>query len=483
MSTRLQNDTAEFAMRSLGRQAQTNPAYIVAMAGLLWAGMLAGAGNTQESPVPQSPISSSKGLLIPTNGVVRLGQGQRATWIEPTGAKVVAVVHLEVGDRRLLILPDGRLVSVPTAETSLTDDPFRPAAMDELAASFQQQKPFAGFKTRSTGHYLFVYNTSEEFYKGTSRILETMYPAIVAYFKRLKIPVHEPPAPLVAIMFRTEDDFRKYEDVPESFAAYYSSVSNHIVMYEQSDLVEVASELAVKHVIGVIAHEGVHQILHNIGVQQRLSEWPMWISEGLPEYFAPTSVDKRLRWKGVGQPHDLRMYELDKFLKQRPGQRGSMVEQVVGAKSLSSSGYAAAWALTHYLASRQRAKFQAYLRDVAQSSPLGDRNGLATADPRRVFVKHFGDDFAAIEDALVKHLQSLPYVDPIANQTHYVVLLRLAAQRSVGITTSPASVRQWQEQALQKVSPQMRAAARFEILPFDNKQLAEQYAAGFLQSN
>jgi hypothetical protein len=139
--------------------------------------------------------------------------------------------------------------------------------------------------------------------------------------------------------------------------------------------------------------------------------------------------------------------------------------------------------LTHYLASRQRAMFQPYLRDVAQSSPLGDRNGLATADPRRVFVKHFGDDFAAIEDALVKHLQSLPYVDPIANQTHYVVLLRLAAQRSVGITTSPASVRQWQEQALQKVSPQMRAAARFEILPFDNKQLAEQYAAGFLQSN
>jgi hypothetical protein len=271
--------------------------------------------------------------------------------------------------------------------------------------------------------------------------------------------------------------------VPESFAAYYSSVSNHIVMYEQSDLVEVAPELAVKHVNGVIAHEGVHQILHNIGVQQRLSEWPMWISEGLPEYFAPTSVDKRLRWKGVGQPNDLRMYELDKFLKQRPGERGSMVEQVVGAKSLSSSGYAAAWALTHYLASRQRTKFQAYLRDVAQLPPLADRSGTAPPNSKQLFVKHFGGDYDAIEDALVKHLQSLPYIDPIANQTHYVVMLRAATERSVGITTSPSSVRQWQEQALEKVSPQMRAAARFEILPFDNKQLAEQYAAGFLKSN
>ncbi len=452
----------------------------------LWvcAALLAGPLGAQESPQPQpQPGPSSQSLLIPTAGVVRPGQGQRVTWRDPAGTQVVALVHLEVGNRRLLILPDGRLVSALSHETRLTDEPFQPATKDELAEQLKQSAPFAEFKTRSTGHYLFVYNTSDEFTKGTSRILETMYPAIVAYFKRLKIPVHDPPAPLVAVMFRTEEEFREYEGVAPSIAAYYSSISNHIVMYEQSDLVEVAPELAVKHVIGVIAHEGVHQILHNIGVQQRLSEWPMWISEGLPEYFAPTSVDKRLRWKGVGQPHDLRMYELDKFLKQRPGKRGAMVEQVVDAKALNSSGYAAAWALTHYLASRQRAKFQNYLREVAQLAPLAARSSVAPDDPKQVFVRHFGSDFAAIEDALVKHLQGLPYVDPIANQTHYVVMLRAATQRSVGITTSPASVRKWQEQALEKIAPQVRAAARFEILPFDNKHLAEQYAEGFLRSN
>ncbi|MEX2113084.1 MAG: DUF1570 domain-containing protein [Pirellulales bacterium] len=442
--------------------------------------LLAGPLAAQESP---EPAPSNLGLLIPSSGVVRPGQGQRVTWRGPAGAQVVALVHLEIGDRRLLILPDGRLVSAPASETTLTEEPFRPATKDELAETLKRTEPFTDFKTRSTAHYLFVYNTSEEFYKGTSRILETMYPAIVAYFKRLKIPVHDPPAPLVAVMFRTEEEFREYEAVAPSIAAYYSSISNHIVMYEQSDLVEVAPELAVKHVIGVIAHEGVHQILHHIGVQQRLSEWPMWISEGLPEYFAPTSVDKRLRWKGVGQPHDLRMYELDKFLKERPGKRGAMVEQVVEAKSLSSSGYAAAWALTHYLASRQRAKFQNYLRDVAQLAPLATRGGVAPDDPKQVFVRYFGADFAAIEDALVEHLKSLPYVDPIANQTHYVVMLRSTTQRSVGITTSPASVRKWQEQALEKIPPQVRSAARFEILPFDNKHLAEQYAEGFLRSN
>ncbi len=461
---------------------RTRALYAAMLAHLVCGAIQAGGLFAQESP-QREPASNRLGLLIPSAGVVRPGQGQRVTWTDASGTQVVALVHLEVGDRRLLILPNGRLVSVRTSETQRTEESFRPVSKDELASELQQTKQFADFKTRSTAHYLFVYNTSDTFYKGTSRILETMYPAIVAYFKRLKIPMHDPPAPLVAIMFRTEEEFRQFEDVPPAFAAYYSTISNHIVMYEQSDLVEVAPELAVKHVIGVIAHEGVHQILHNIGVQQRLSEWPMWISEGLPEYFAPTSVDKRLRWKGVGQPHDLRMYELNKVLKERPGPPGEMIEQVVEAKALSSSGYAAAWALTHYLASRQRAKFQDYLRDVAQTPPLAARGGVAPEDPKAMFMRHFGSDFAAMQDAVIEHLQGLPYIDPIANQTHYVVMLRSMTSRSVGITTSPASVQRWQEQALEKIPPQVRAGVRFEVRPFDNKQLAERYAEGFLRSN
>src|SRR5262249_2765085 len=176
--------------------------------------------------------------------------------------------------RRWVILPNGRLQSVATSGTEPTSEAFRPATKEEIAAEIKQQG-FAKFKTRSTARYVYLSNTSEEFYKGTSRILETMYPAILAYFRRLKIPVHDPSVPLVTIMFRTEEEFQKYGEVPPTVAAYYSGITNHIVMYEQSKLVEVAPELAMKQSIGVIAHEGVHQILHNIGVQERLSRWPM----------------------------------------------------------------------------------------------------------------------------------------------------------------------------------------------------------------
>lgn len=437
------------------------------------------AASAQNSPRAKP---RDMGLVIPTDGVVRRGQGQRVVVPGANGEDVVALLHAEVGDRRLVILPNGRLESVPKAQARLVDEPFQPATKEQIAAELAA-KGFGKFKTRSTARYVYVYNTSEAFYRGASRILETMYPSILAYFKRIGLPVHDPQVPLVAVMFRTEQEFQKYDRVPESIAAYYSVLSNHIVMYEQSDLVEVAPELAVKQSIGTIAHEGIHQILHNIGVQQRLSRWPMWLSEGLAEYFAPTTVGKRLRWKGVGQPNDLRMYELDRFMKARPGGRGEMVQQVVGASRLTSSGYAAAWSLTHYLASRQKKDFEEYLRDVAQLGPLEPREGLSSSDPERLFVEHFGDDFPRLETDMVAHLRKLPYVDPIANQTHYVVLIDTAAMRTAGVTTSPASVRQWQEQTLEKLPPSVRAATRFQVLPFANKTLAERYADRFLGRN
>ncbi len=310
-----------------------------------------------------------------------------------------------------------------------------------------------------------------------------MYPPVLAYFKRLKLPVHHPEVPLVAIMFRTEEEFRKFDEVPSGIVAYYNTLTNQIVMYEQSGLVEVAPELAMKQSIGTIAHEGIHQILHNIGVQQRLSKWPMWLSEGLAEYFAPTTVDRRLRWKGVGMPNDLRMYELAGVLKKNPNSGGEMIDAVVGASRLTSTGYAAAWSLTHYLASRQKEKFQDYLRDVAQLGPLEPAAQQAATVGRQTFDKHFGNDYGEIAEGVIEHLRSLPYVDPIANQTHYVVLLDSATSRQVRVTTSPADARKFQEEALSDLPASLRSAARLQVVPFANAQLAKQYANRLVGSN
>ncbi len=486
----MSQSTRAFMNRARGRAILALTVLLGSPLGLLHAPAWAQRPSVPRPPAGSRPLRSqrqvarpiSPATTIPDNTPVRRGLGQHVNVHRAGSDDVVALLHAEVGERRVVILPDGQLEALPTAQAELTSEPFRPATKDEIAAGLEEQG-LRDFKVRNTARFVYVYNTSEPFYKGTSRILETMYPAVLAYFKRLKLPVHHPEVPLVAIMFRTEAEFRKFDDVPPGVVAYYNTLTNQVVMYEQSALVEVAPELAMKQSIGTIAHEGIHQILHNIGVQQRLSKWPLWLAEGLAEYFAATTVDQRLRWKGVGTPNDLRMHELAEVLKKKPSTGGEIVDTVVGAQRLTSSGYAAAWSLTHYLASRQKEAFQDYLRDVAQLGPLEPADRQAATLGRQTFTKHFGSDYAALETAMLAHLKSLPYVDPIANQTHYVVMLDTVTTRKVGVTTSPADAQRFQQEALAGLPVSVRSAARFQIVPFANAQLAQQYADTLLGRN
>ncbi len=194
--------------------------------------------------------------------------------------------------------------------------------------------------------------------------------------------------------------------------AFYSAVDNRVAMYENSDLSAVRPDLAAQQAIATIAHEGAHQILHNIGVQQRLSVWPMWISEGLAEFFAPTATDNRVRWIGAGQVNDMRMFELEQYFKARPADAdGHLIEDTIQAVRLTSTGYATSWALTHFLAKHHRAEFHKYVNTLSRLGPLeGDRRIVAPGvipGNKTLFEQQFGDDYPAMEKRIVAHFESV----------------------------------------------------------------------------
>ncbi|HET6879976.1 MAG TPA: DUF1570 domain-containing protein [Pirellulales bacterium] len=419
-------------------------------------------------PAPQADPADF-GLLLP-DAEPKPGEDRRVLVKSPSDELVVAKTLVEVGDRLVVILPDGRLSAVVARDATPTDRKFEPAKTDDIARS-PIEKTFTGFKKRTTKRYLYIYDASETFVKATSTILETMYPALFAYCKRQKIAVHDPDVPLVVIMFHTQDEFDKFHKMPEGVVAYYNGVTNYVVMYEQSKLVEMAPDLAVKQSISTIAHEGVHQVLHNIGVQQRLSNWPMWISEGLPEYFAPTSVGRGVRWKGVGKPNDLRMKELEAFFKDGSS-GGELTAPTIEAERLDSKGYAAAWALTHFLAERRQGPLFSLLKEVSGRGPLAH---FTESQNVELFRKHFADDFAILDSQIAKHLQKLPYEDPIANQTHYVVMMQGGGLRGYIITTSPKAAKDWQQDQSSK-----QPASIFVVQAFANARAAELFAKSWL---
>ena len=217
----------------------------------------------------------------------------------------------------------------------------------------------------------------------------------------------------------------------------------------------------------------------------------MWLSEGLAEFFAPTTIDRNLKWKGAGQVNDLRMFELEQYLKSRGPEEtgGQLVAQTVGAGRLTSTGYATAWGLTQYLAKHHRADFQAFVREASRLGPLeGARRvvppGVVPENLKR-FKQHFGDDLADLERRLMLYLQSLPYTDPFAEWPHYVALVEWPVggrtRRQANVFHTPEQADKWRQEGLAQVPEPQRAAAQAAVREFPNRLLAEQFARQWLR--
>jgi hypothetical protein len=230
--------------------------------------------------------------------------------------------------------------------------------------------------------------------------------------------------------------------------------------------------------------------LHNIGVQQRLSVWPMWLSEGLAEFFAPTSVGTKLNWKGPGKVNDLRMYELEQYVRGRSAEapNGELVEHTVLAGRLTSTGYASAWALVHYLAKFKRAELLALVREASQMGPLEgaievNSVGVVRAN-RDALVKHLGGDFKDLEARLVAHLKKLPYMDPFVDAPHFVATFESLAgrrpQKSASTFHSIPLAVKWVSDMREKLPEGDRAKSQAAIVGFQNRAQAEVFAREFL---
>ncbi len=194
------------------------------------------------------------------------------------------------GDKTTLILPDGQL-GIPSMLVP-TDQPFQPITAEELGKRLLNG-PFKGYKLLKTDHYLILYQSTQAFAKNSGRLLDDLYEGLIEAFDRNGIPVHESEFPLVAVIFATERDFRAHKTVDPEVQAYYEFCTNRIFFYETPDQPHPEPKVAALLKPQTVAHEGAHQILSNIGVQPRLSNWPLWLVEGLAEYCATTAKTKK----------------------------------------------------------------------------------------------------------------------------------------------------------------------------------------------
>ncbi|MEC9091885.1 MAG: DUF1570 domain-containing protein, partial [Planctomycetota bacterium] len=293
----------------------------------------------------------------------------------------------------------------------------------------------------------FLYNTSAKMAEVTSRVMDSMLRGLIKYMKTMGLKPYEPEAPLVVVMFRTEEQFQAFKRMPPGVVAYYNIISNRVYLHEDSRLLKINQELAIAETLSTIAHEGAHQILANIGIQQRLSFWPMWFSEGMAEYLAPTEVARGLRWKGAGQINDFRMLELETYLRTKAldGIDGQVTQNTTSAARLTSTGYASAWSLTNFLAKRHRSEFKDYLATVSQLRPF--EGSLPTeAVQGKInknvleFEQFFGADWKDLETDMIKYLTKQKFESPFSEFVHYAVLVELPSEKAPKKTSRHSAV-------------------------------------------
>ncbi len=405
------------------------------------------------------------------------------------GRIVVARLHGTSGDKISVLLPDGRIgFSSGLAET---DEPFQPMTADQLRESLVNDPALADFQVRQSAHYLVFFQSTPGFAEESIKLLENLYKSLSEVLRKRGFAIHEPEFPLVAIIFRTERDFRAHRRIDPDIQAYYEPLSNRITFYQKGEHDGDSPEVAALRKPQTVAHEGTHQILQNIGIQPRLAAWPLWLVEGLAEYCSPPTITRKglAAWGGLGLVNPFHMATIHDLNDPLPVQvkgmkraqvgrnpKTPMVEYLVTRKSLTPTDYALSWALTHYLLMKRGNDFLAFLKTMSQIPPLEDRS---PEDHLASFREAFGPDLVKMDRSIASYLAKLKY-DPLP---YYAVMFEQPnpgglVRRAVMVSQSPSVIRQW----LESVSSPQGGPASWEFIPHPTKARALVTAEQWMQS-
>jgi hypothetical protein len=330
----------------------------------------------------------------------------------------------------LLMTPAGVLWTILPEEIvsrSHDEEPFRPLTVAQMDRALAAELP-AGFQIHRTAHYVIGFNTSRSYARWCGGLFERLYGALMNFWKRRGMQLHDPPFPLVAVLFANSSSYRHYA-TPElgnatgSIVGYYSLRSNRMNSYDltgvqalsragsrRGSVAEINRMLlqpAAEPLVATVIHEATHQITFNCGLLKRYSDVPLWVSEGIAVYFETPDLSSAKGWRGIGQVNRSRLAVFRDYLPHR-GQQ-SLVRLVADDRRFrdvktASAAYAEAWALNDFLLHRRGKQYNAYLTKLAAKPQLlWDDPATRLTE----FKAAFGNDLEQLDAEFLRHVAQL----------------------------------------------------------------------------
>lgn len=138
---------------------------------------------------------------------------------------------------------------------------------------------------------------------------------------------------------------------------------------------------------GITAHEMVHLLSADGGLNPRHDAFPIWLQEGLAMQF---EVVRGGRWAGIGRPHDIRLPDWRRIQPAPPLE--PLLRDKGFGRGYNRDPYVEAWALVYFLRARRGDQFLKFL-DLLRA-PRPDPDFPKHLD---IFRRAFGDDLDSLE--------------------------------------------------------------------------------------
>jgi hypothetical protein len=307
----------------------------------------------------------------------------------------------------LLIGRDGALHDFDPAQAKdakRTAAAFTPYTSGEMGARLRAEFG-PTFDVSTSPHFVVVHPRGP--WREWAERLESLYRSFTHYIGVRGFRATEPNVPLVAVVFRTQDDYYRYAaaggtNLQPGTLGHYDPASNRMFLFDESG---GKAELSAN--VETIIHEATHQTAYNVGVHRRFAEQPRWAVEGLAMMFEVRGV-----WEaksGQDQADRINRERLDFFRRtndKRPADW--LLRLVAGERRFDDdalSAYAESWALTFYLCETRPQQYCGYLAHVAAREPFTEYSSLERMSD---FTRTFGNDLKLLAAQLQRFVDELP---------------------------------------------------------------------------
>lgn len=279
-----------------------------------------------------------------------------------------------------------QLLPAVIQERMTTEIAFTPMSAEELSTDLLAQVP-PGFEITQTEHYVICANSAEEYAEFCGKLLERVFDEFFKFMKEQDVAVTKPTGKLPIIIFNSEPEFKDFaakqhpETSFDNTPGYYSIRENQTLLLDLTRDRSIRSSSAIRKrladqplQVATMVHEAVHQLAFNSGLQVRMTDNPLWFSEGLALYFEPISPRSSTLWTKPGTVNSRHHPSFVQFTNS--GAPEIPLQDLVGAdKSFLDSGtvaaaYAESWGLTTYLFRQEKEGMKKYLSNLSQRKPL-----------------------------------------------------------------------------------------------------------------